>query len=414
MIRRAVSVVAVVLASAALASATPGGRNADDVRTLAEAMRTYHPNLYHDTPKATFDAAVADAAARADAMSPDELLVTLMRIAVLPGVRDGHGGIVPFDPAQSRGLHAYPLRLFEFADGTFVTGDASGHDLLGARVVAIAGLPLADVRTRVSVVVPRDNDAWLSNLVTQYEITAEVLHGLKLTADAGPVTFTFERGGSTFDVTLPPITTADYRAQLGDLGRLNASPHAATYLKRQGTDLWTAKLASGRVWYVAYNETLVATSAVAAKLLKVVAPKTVRGIVIDLRNNGGGDNHTYVPLLDALRKLSKKKKHVVVLISRATFSAAENFAVDVERRAKASFVGEPSGGAPNLYGDPFPVDLPNAGLRAYVARIYWEKSTPNDPRLTITPKVLVPLTSADYFAGRDPQLAAAVARARSG
>jgi C-terminal processing protease CtpA/Prc len=148
--------------------------------------------------------------------------------------------------------------------------------------------------------------------------------------------------------------------------------------------------------------------------LKVVAPKKVRGVVIDLRNNGGGDNHTYVPLLDALQKLARKKKHVVVLLSRATFSAAENFAVDVERRAKATFVGEPSGGAPNLYGDPFPVDLPGAGLRAYVARIYWQKSTPNDPRLTITPKVPVPLTSADYFAGRDPQLAAAVARARSG
>jgi C-terminal processing protease CtpA/Prc len=133
----------------------------------------------------------------------------------------------------------------------------------------------------------------------------------------------------------------------------------------------------------------------------------VRGVIVDLRNNPGGDNHTYVDLLGALIRLSKTKR-VVVIISRVTFSAAENFAVDVERRARPVFVGEPSGGSPNLYGDTTPTSLPAAGVTLRVATIYWQKSTPNDPRIAIDPRVPVALSSSDFFAGRDPVLSAAL------
>ena len=47
-----------------------------------------------------------------------------------------------------------------------------------------------------------------------------------------------------------------------------------------------------------------------------------------------------------------------VLIGRLTFSAAANFATESRRRPSATFVGEPMGGSPNLYGDARPTDLP--------------------------------------------------------
>ena len=133
----------------------------------------------------------------------------------------------------------------------------------------------------------------------------------------------------------------------------------------------------------------------------------MRGVIVDLRNNGGGDNRTYGDLLTVLRRLSKTKR-IAVILSRVTFSAAENFAVDVEKRAHPVFVGEPSGGSPNLYGDAAPTRLPVSGVQLRVATIYWQKSTPEDPRLAIEPQVPVALSSSDFFAGRDPVLAAAL------
>ena len=50
--------------------------------------------------------------------------------------------------------------------------------------------------------------------------------------------------------------------------------------------------------------------------------------------------------------------------------------------------------------------MPNSGLRALVATGSF--GDPDDPRLTLEPDIAVPYTSADYFAGRDPVLEAAL------
>ena len=69
------------------------------------------------------------------------------------------------------------------------------------------------------------------------------------------------------------------------------------------------------------------------------------------------------------------------------------------------------GGSPNLYGDVRPTRLPYGPLGpidVYVATRYWVKSTADDPRITIEPDVAVPFSSADWLAGRDPVLEAAI------
>ncbi len=169
------------------------------------------------------------------------------------------------------------------------------------------------------------------------------------------------------------------------------------------TPRWPGTLARGRLLYLAYNLTTLPTFAVAMRLLRLARAKAVRGVVVDLRNNPGGDNGTYGPLLDALVRLSKTER-IVVLISRATFSAAQNFATEVEQGAHPIFVCEPSGGSPNLYGDATPTVLPASGLEVFIARIYWQKSRAGDRRLAIRPQVPWTLTARAFFAGRDPSV----------
>jgi dienelactone hydrolase len=408
-----------ILACAALAVLllAPGaqGRAAGDVQLLAQHLREDHPNLFHDLSPERFDAAVDDLAVRADSLTEDELLVGLMRIAALPGVRDGHTGVFPLDPSNRRALHMYPVRLYTFSDGAYVVG-AADSQLLRSRLVAVNGRPLEEVGAAVRPLVPHDNGSTLMLRTTTFMDTAEVLHGLGIAPGAGPLSFTFERDGREFAATLAPIGVPAYGRAIGDLVH-PLIPQAVTgavpaYVARRNQQLWTRKLASGRVFYVGYNETRIGTWPVSRAVLKAAKAKKLRGVVVDLRNNPGGDNHTYAELLDALRRVSKTKR-VVVIISRTTFSAAENFATELERVAHPVFVGEDSGGSPNLYGDVTATLLPTAGVVLRVARIYWEKSTPDDARVTIAPHVPVPLSSSDFFAGRDPVLAAALDAALS-
>ena len=147
----------------------------------------------------------------------------------------------------------------------------------------------------------------------------------------------------------------------------------------------------------------------AQRVLRLARQRKVRRVVVDVRLNPGGDNHTYAPLFSALRsKAVNRPGRLAVLISRSTFSAAANFITDLERRTRAIFVGETSGGAPNLYGDATGIDLPVAGVYVNIATRYWQKSFAADTRVGIEPKVREPLSSTAFFRGGDPVLAAAL------
>ena len=129
-------------------------------------------------------------------------------------------------------------------------------------------------------------------------------------------------------------------------------------------------------------------------------------IVLDLRQNRGGDNHTYSQLLSDIEQLSDGGPPLYVLVDRLTFSAAANLATQLEGRTSATFAGEPMGGGLSFWDDVTWVQLPHLAIpmQVGISRRYWQMSTPDDPRLTITPTIAMPVTAADYFAGRDSTL----------
>jgi C-terminal processing protease CtpA/Prc len=186
------------------------------------------------------------------------------------------------------------------------------------------------------------------------------------------------------------------------------------FLARRNTAAWTALLDRGRSVYVAYNQTLGWSGDVAARVRRLARRPSVRGIVLDLRHNPGGENRAYAPLLDALVSLGRRER-IVVLTSRTTFSAAANLLSDLEARTRIRVVGEPSGGSPNLVGDPSPIALQASGWSVNVGSVWWAKSRRGDadPRLAFTPDVRVPLRWSDLAAGRDAALVAALLAARA-
>ena len=199
------------IAASLLLTLTPFTARVNDVQLAAQHLRGDHPNLFHDLSPARFDAAVADLNARAGALDDDGLMVGLMRIAALPGVRDGHTGIFPPNPAQPPSPHAHPIRMFRFFDGTYVVGQAEGTSLLRTRVVAIDGHPLEDVMAAVAPLVPHDNESMLALRLPTYLNTPEVLHGPRSRPERRsrrPSPSSAMESGSTQSLT--PLTVADY------------------------------------------------------------------------------------------------------------------------------------------------------------------------------------------------------------
>ena len=134
-------------------------------------------------------------------------------------------------------------------------------------------------------------------------------------------------------------------------------------------------------------------------------------LVVDVRLNGGGNTFLLPPLIQAIASFaaSDTTRRVYVITSRHTYSAAQNFTGKLEWLLNPTFVGEPTGSAPNFTGESTGTVLPYSGIQMGISNRMHMNSDWEDKRVWIAPQIPVPLSSADFFAGRDPALEAIIA-----
>jgi hypothetical protein len=355
-------------------------------------------------------AEVESVIARIPELNDDQLLVEATRLAAMPTYagRDGHGGIYPWGEG-SYGGRAYPLRMYWFSDGLFVVDALSPYeDLIGRRVDAIGGTPIDDVLDAVEPLVPRDNYGQVLSESPRLLAVANILHGLGVIDETGPADFTLTLDGQTTTQEVRPIALSEFEGWSGGHHTLSPPGRGANgplWLSNIDDSAWWQIIPDTRVAYVSYNLVDYESIFVASDVATALDNDEFDTLVVDLRHNPGGDNTTYGQFLSVVQRAADELEgDVYMAISRATFSAAGNFSTDIEQSTDAIFIGEDMGSSPNLYGDSRQAELSYANLVFRVALRYWEKSTPDDPRITIEPDIEVPLSSTDYFGDVDPVL----------
>jgi hypothetical protein len=389
------------------APASPEGA-AGDIAAALSVLERVHPEPYHGIEREEFVAALDRYVAALPDRAPEESMVEFMRTWALLSRegRDGHQFALP----QAR--HAgpmLPIRVYEFAEGLFVTAALPPREeLVGARITAVAGRPIQDVLAQIEPLVPRDGPATVSSFRPIFLLRADVLRGLGIvTGDT--IALELEADGEAWTAELTPIPADEFNDWTGGGGphQLPLDP-GVTYLATG--DPFTAELRDGGVAYLRYRSV---QSADVREVRRWVDSGEATRLILDLRQNPGGDNGTYASLLRLIQDFAQAHPGALtVLIDRVTFSAASNLATEIERTTDARFIGEAMGGGLNFWNDVTWVDLPNLPIpmRAGISTRYWQfAADPDDPRLTIEPDVPIEITAADHFARRDPVLEAALA-----
>jgi hypothetical protein len=365
----------------------------EDLRAFARQLPRRHAAPYHAISKARFDAEVAALDARLDHLSADQVMVGIQHIARLVG--DGHTGLR--GPPNRLVL---PLSIARFDGEDRVVKVGAGYDqALGARVVAIGGVPIAQARERLLTLTPYDETQALRDDQTDSLMSeSQMLHGLEIIPDGSHAVFTLAPDeGPAFDVDVAAVPAPTPALH----GLAHALPLSQTH---PGSGFWCAWLEAQRTAYCDFRS-YKGLGEASRELFSLIDAKHPDKVVVDLRDNGGGDYTVGLRhLVHPLAKIASvnRRGHLFVLIGVKTFSAAMSNASHFRAQTQAMLVGEPIGERPNSWQENAQFYLPHSKLMISYSTRFYTFAPPGEN--VIRPDQAVATTWADVKAGRDPVL----------
>jgi len=369
----------------------------EDLKFYAAELPKRHINAFHHISREQLEAEVSALDRRIDALDGDGVFVGLVHLAA--DIGDGHTNIAPPDDVGE-----FPLDVRRFGDDYRVVAvaDASLKVALGARIVKIHDTPFARARELLLSLTPQDENPNLGLARMEATITEGLyLHGLGIIPDRNTAHYTLA------DDDGKPFTIEVHATSLSESKKLEWNyvfQHPP--LSRQISDaaMYYQYLPDSRTVYCnfrRYND----IRRNAAGLFELVKLQHPDKLVIDLRQNGGGDytmgQHWLIDPIKGLTDLNTRG-HLFILIGPYTYSAAMSNAAQFRSQTAAMLVGEPIGEKPNSYQEVKEMRLPNSHLLArYSVKEYkFVESGDN----IIRPDQEIDRDWETYKAGRDPVL----------
>ena len=388
----------------------------EDLRFMMREIEGRHANPYHHTSKAELDKAASELDARIPKLERNEIIVGMMRIAAMVG--DGHTRVDPRKDAAF-GFASLPLKLYLFGDGLWVRATAPGFEkLLGARVEAIGGVPMDEAIRRVSELASRENATGPRVYAPLYLAMPDVLEAVGLSDSRSHAALSLVRDGRRWTERIAagevaPLWPADTDVSL-------VTPNGWADARSGPQPLWLqAPLELHRLieipgrpaLYAQLNmvseyksQTLEAFGQAIAAKAKASNP---RAVILDLRLNRGGNGDLGNRFIPSLVRIEDADTRLFVLTGRGTFSASQFLLDDLDRLTDSVFIGEPASSRPTGYGDGYRATMPNSGISIRTSIRYWQSG--QDMRDWTAVDLAPQYRFADYVAGRDPSLEAALA-----
>ncbi len=382
-----------------------------DIKYFVNEMSKVHINPYHTTPKNRFEENSAAFTGKLSHMSDYEVITELAKLTAMIG--DGHTALNIFgfhenSNQSSFRFHIFPVRVYIFPEGLYVTGAAPQYSKLqGSRITKINGKDINEVIEKIKPIVPCDNEYSQTFNIPYYLVIPEFLNGLGIIPDINEMEITAaDKEGREETVKISSIEMENMHHSSGQ----NDDKGLPLYMRNAEKNYWFEYLNDSKTLYINYKRVLIdpadSLKNFCKRIEELAASNDIERTVIDIRNNGGGNNGTCQPFINLISNNTKinQKGKLFVITGRETFSAASYLATKLEFNTKAIFFGEPTGASPNHFGDNRPLILPNSKLEVRLSSIYWQNSFPLDNRTATEPEVKVELSAADYFSGKDPVL----------
>lgn len=431
-LRLLIAPAALICAAPAQAASVADWRH--DLDELVTHVRTTHPDPFTKVGDLTFMRAVQALSDDLPRLTEEQRVVRVMAIMAMLG--DAHSMVEPHTEAFAAW---YPLRIVEFTDGYFITAaHESIADISGAQVLSIAGRPVSEVAEAARDLISADNEWWRrESLYAMFNVG--LMKGLGFAAqDSGELTMRLRlRNGRVVERRIAPVNfTEPFEPEQASLdwrfGRTEISgpwvrpsrEYISAFRGLRGADFYTLDasrpphlslrslnalpLPAHDAYYIMLNlfhdsetETL---PDFFARAMREVDAQRPRRLIIDLRENPGGDGSNGGPIVRELiaRQRDRPWQELYILVGGRTYSAAQLVLYPLLQNVQATVVGEPMGGSWQMFGDYSTFQLERIGMELRVSALRHSLSESTDLRTVIPVDYPARFSFRDYLAGRDP------------
>lgn len=352
----------------------------EDIDFYAEKLVAGHIDPFHTLSQANFDGEIVRIRESVPHKTENEMLVELMRLT--RKINDGHTSF----PLWGREYASFPLELKLFGNDLYVLSTTSQHkNLLGSKLVSINGVPSFDVVRHLSEISPfSENEFSTAVRAASYLPNAIILSGLGIVQTEGEAEFVFYVRGQK---TKTSLRSGDSQKLDARISHLNDAIFSAD--EKVDHNLWYGSSSDNKTVYVKFRRytSIQKMERFSNSLLKFIDKNKSENLIIDLRDNHGGDFFVGLRLAQrlVLADTINWRSGVYTLIDNVTFSAAMSNAAQFSQILNSKLVGSPTGARPVGYQDMGQFTLPNSGLEVTFSKRFY--SFKDDQRDALYPDV---------------------------
>jgi C-terminal processing protease CtpA/Prc len=362
----------------------------EDIEQLKNELPRLHSDFFYTGNEDEFFARIEALRRDLDEMSTYDIVLEMARIVAT--ARDAHTTVVL--PQNYR----LPFDCYPFAEGLYITAtDEANQILIHGKILQIGEADTADVYKAVAEITPHENMQFVLACLPKSITCVDILYGLGIVEYVDSVDITvLDREGNTARIEITPVKYADYQPVKPTV------PHLPLYRQREDQFYWSA-LQDG-VFYINYNKCRnmeapeASVSEFCDQLIEELSDnREVEKVVIDLRHNTGGNSELFKPFLQWLsaNEALNQRGKLFVIVGRDTFSSASLNMFFLRYNTEAIFVGEPTGGKPNHFGEVKYLDLKHSGLYIRYSTKYYHLIE-DDQQLSFVPDIQCPVSFEDY------------------
>lgn len=371
----------------------------EDISNYQIELSKRHIDPFHNISKVEFDSQVQSILNDVSNKTEWEIIIALMRLTRRIG--DGHTAISLGNIKR----HIFPFKVaYINKEWRIVSTLKRYEDVLGEKITHINNVEIDRVTKEIGEIAQyvENKHSYLVR-TGQYMMLSELLFGLKLTNHLTRTSITFENDSQeTKTIQIKALeSSVYYKSNFVDI---TLSSKAIERPENPNHDfLWFTKVKDINGIYIKFEgyPSPQQMDSFGRQVLNYINKNQITKLIIDLRNNGGGDFFigTRLAFYLNLANTIDWSESVFLLTNNVTFSAGTINAVQFRQILNAKIVGTPTGSNPTGYQDMDSFELPNSKMTVtYSKRLFkfQEKITQG-----VQPDVLIEYDWESYSKGKD-------------